>query len=319
MSEGSTTTASSISTQSPIIQASSSNNNINNNNNNNTIITDDGVPIWENDDDVLMCPLCNHTFTFFNRKHHCRKCGKIVCGDCSSTFTSYLPNTYVVSPQSQIFLESPHVPHRTCDSCVEELEMLRSALREVMNNNNNNTNDVPEVPPTSTTNHNNSIIKTVPFNTTTINLLDSSNPINITPSSTATANNKQTTTSLDDDDNKLCPICALDLTTAEFETDLSKEQHVNECIQNLEFSGSPLSKRHINRMLVYTIPKNTKSLTKLNLNEDNECVICFEEFKNGDKVGRLECLCCFHYICIKDWINRKGGIVECPVHTVHLT
>ncbi|WEJ95610.1 hypothetical protein PSN45_003133 [Yamadazyma tenuis] len=47
--------------------------------------------------------------------------------------------------------------------------------------------------------------------------------------------------------------------------------------------------------------------------DDNECVICLEELKPGDKVGRLECLCVFHYKCIKDWFNKKG-YGECPVH-----
>ncbi|GMF05485.1 unnamed protein product [Ambrosiozyma monospora] len=69
-------------------------------------------------------------------------------------------------------------------------------------------------------------------------------------------------------------------------------------------------------MLVYTIPWDTNP-DSLNLNEDNECVICFEEFKPGDKVGRLECLCCFHYKCIKAWFMKKGDN-ECPVHTIHM-
>lgn len=35
----------------------------------------------------------------------------------------------MVSSPSQIFLESPHIPHRTCDECAEELNMIRTALR----------------------------------------------------------------------------------------------------------------------------------------------------------------------------------------------
>ncbi|GMF73430.1 unnamed protein product [[Candida] boidinii] len=48
-----------------------------------------------------------------------------------------------------------------------------------------------------------------------------------------------------------------------------------------------------------------------------ECVICFEPLKPGDKVGRLECLCVFHYKCIKGWFERKGAS-ECPVHAIHM-
>lgn len=50
--------------------------------------------------------------------------------------------------------------------------------------------------------------------------------------------------------------------------------------------------------------------------EEAECVICLEDLKPGDKVGRLECLCVFHYKCIKDWFNKKG-YGECPVHFLH--
>lgn len=50
--------------------------------------------------------------------------------------------------------------------------------------------------------------------------------------------------------------------------------------------------------------------------DENECVICLESLKPGDKVGRLECLCVFHYKCIKDWFNKKG-YGECPVHFLH--
>ncbi|KAF3311001.1 carboxypeptidase Y-deficient [Orbilia oligospora] len=44
---------------------------------------------WEDDAKVPNCPFCKQTFTNFSlRKHHCRLCGKVVCGDtrtgCSS-------------------------------------------------------------------------------------------------------------------------------------------------------------------------------------------------------------------------------------------
>lgn len=50
------------------------------------------VPInyrfWENDCDVKQCRICLNTFTLINRKHHCRKCGKIICKGCSIMCTS---------------------------------------------------------------------------------------------------------------------------------------------------------------------------------------------------------------------------------------
>ena len=32
--------------------------------------------------------------------------------------------------------------------------------------------------------------------------------------------------------------------------------------------------------------------------EPAECVICFEEFEQGVEMGRLECLCKFHKVCL---------------------
>ena len=40
-------------------------------------------PEWESDSDSNNCRLCEKPFTLFKRRHHCRKCGKLVCADCS--------------------------------------------------------------------------------------------------------------------------------------------------------------------------------------------------------------------------------------------
>ncbi len=37
---------------------------------------------WIDSDKVLKCEECLSTFTFFNRKHHCRACGHVYCGNC---------------------------------------------------------------------------------------------------------------------------------------------------------------------------------------------------------------------------------------------
>ena len=42
-------------------------------------------PKWCNDADWSSCGDCNTSFTFFNRKHHCRLCGQIFCDDCAPT------------------------------------------------------------------------------------------------------------------------------------------------------------------------------------------------------------------------------------------
>ncbi|EGP90843.1 uncharacterized protein MYCGRDRAFT_31161, partial [Zymoseptoria tritici IPO323] len=40
-------------------------------------------PEWQPDGNVVSCPVCHTIFGLFTRKHHCRKCGRVVCSACS--------------------------------------------------------------------------------------------------------------------------------------------------------------------------------------------------------------------------------------------
>ena len=42
------------------------------------------APVWIPDDAVDRCLICRDGFTFLNRRHHCRSCGRVVCASCSS-------------------------------------------------------------------------------------------------------------------------------------------------------------------------------------------------------------------------------------------
>ncbi|CAI8041251.1 FYVE, RhoGEF and PH domain-containing protein 6 [Geodia barretti] len=50
------------------------------------------APIMVPDKSVTMCQVCSTLFTFTFRRHHCRGCGKVVCGSCSQwkAFLRYL-------------------------------------------------------------------------------------------------------------------------------------------------------------------------------------------------------------------------------------
>lgn len=41
------------------------------------------APVWIQDKRVTMCQVCTAEFTVTFRRHHCRACGKVVCGVCS--------------------------------------------------------------------------------------------------------------------------------------------------------------------------------------------------------------------------------------------
>nr|AVV26987.1 GTP-binding protein Rheb isoform 1 [Rhynchopus euleeides] len=42
-----------------------------------------GRPKWRPDAEGSICEECGEGFSFFNRRHHCRKCGGLFCGKCS--------------------------------------------------------------------------------------------------------------------------------------------------------------------------------------------------------------------------------------------
>ena len=50
------------------------------------------APTWVKDDNVSMCMLCAFKFDFFNRKHHCRGCGRVrkLFFTSHSSFTTHI-------------------------------------------------------------------------------------------------------------------------------------------------------------------------------------------------------------------------------------
>ena len=60
--------------------------------------------VWLADKNAKRCPLCNKNFTFIRRRHHCRQCGGLVCGDCSK-HSVLLPHIHDKKKQ------------RVCDKC----------------------------------------------------------------------------------------------------------------------------------------------------------------------------------------------------------
>jgi len=38
---------------------------------------------WDHDDSVNACSSCKDLFSFLRRRHHCRQCGHLFCGNCS--------------------------------------------------------------------------------------------------------------------------------------------------------------------------------------------------------------------------------------------
>jgi len=41
------------------------------------------VKEWVPDDNAASCMVCTKAFSYKRRKHHCRLCGRVICGSCS--------------------------------------------------------------------------------------------------------------------------------------------------------------------------------------------------------------------------------------------
>ena len=67
------------------------------------------LPRWQPDNAVTKCPICNTTFSFWYRKHHCRKCGRVVCANCSPHRIT-IPRQFIVHPPDD---SSSTEQHRT--------------------------------------------------------------------------------------------------------------------------------------------------------------------------------------------------------------
>ncbi|KAJ5621890.1 hypothetical protein N7528_005122 [Penicillium herquei] len=74
------------------------------------------LPPWQPDAEVTSCPICAVVFNFWHRKHHCRKCGRVVCASCSPHRIT-IPRQYIVRPpeSSQPLESSPAPPRQIVD------------------------------------------------------------------------------------------------------------------------------------------------------------------------------------------------------------
>ncbi|KAK2072824.1 hypothetical protein P8C59_007155 [Phyllachora maydis] len=67
------------------------------------------LPYWQPDAEVTYCPICHTQFSIFVRKHHCRKCGRVVCNACSPHRIT-IPYQYIVQPPGTPRLPAPRNP-----------------------------------------------------------------------------------------------------------------------------------------------------------------------------------------------------------------
>lgn len=87
---------------------------------------------WVKDDAVNECYNCNIGFTLFNRRHHCRGCGRIFCHSCSSKRIELSKDigSFPRSPESNIILSflknysNVEKEVRVCNICYARISQL---------------------------------------------------------------------------------------------------------------------------------------------------------------------------------------------------
>ncbi|XP_038114436.1 zinc finger FYVE domain-containing protein 26 homolog [Culex quinquefasciatus] len=68
---------------------------------------------WVRDEDASHCMCCRRSvFSMLNRRHHCRRCGRVVCHGCSKK-KLVIPELY------------EEVPVRACDDCVKQSQQAK--------------------------------------------------------------------------------------------------------------------------------------------------------------------------------------------------
>ncbi|KAI0369950.1 FYVE-domain-containing protein [Pilatotrama ljubarskyi] len=98
--------------------------------------------LWKPDSQAAHCDtfLCRKAFSIFERRHHCRKCGGVFCGECSSRATPLLDTSKLsfLHPPRNVPIAlynsplSPVVDARVCDDCWDQIHGCKSPRSPVL-------------------------------------------------------------------------------------------------------------------------------------------------------------------------------------------
>ena len=91
-----------------------------------------------------------------------------------------------------------------------------------------------------------------------------------------------------------------------------------EAFQNRDRNENNEKQEKIDPELIIKYLPTTKLGKKLDNNNDIEfkCIICYEDYKEGDNITTLPCAHVFHFDCVKPWIFQHGN---CPLCKFEIT
>ncbi|KPV78613.1 uncharacterized protein RHOBADRAFT_11206, partial [Rhodotorula graminis WP1] len=237
-------------------------------------------PRWEPDEATNECRRCSKRFGLLTRKHHCRRCGLVVCASCSQHLDALDP--YMVALEPGDFMEDEHLfsatarRYRTCSDCHTALSLMQGTS----GGSGGASGDGRA-----------SILSPQAFFPVSPSLGS------VTPSEAAASDVSELVE---------CPVCGTTLASVGGKSE--QEQHIRDCLDTgggTVSSGAILTRR-VHRA-VFKLPPGPLV--------GQECAVCFDDFAVGDTLSRLVCLCTFHRSCIDDWLSRGHS---CPVHPSHL-
>ncbi|OAT10812.1 vacuolar segregation protein [Blastomyces gilchristii SLH14081] len=95
------------------------------------------VVSWQDDASVPRCPFCQQDFTSYTfRRHHCRTCGRVVCGDpitgCSSEVGLEISPNIQVSEKPPTTHEKINIDVRLCKECKSTIFDRRDVAQDLI-------------------------------------------------------------------------------------------------------------------------------------------------------------------------------------------
>ncbi|KAF9924697.1 hypothetical protein FBU30_005390 [Linnemannia zychae] len=280
---------------------------------------------WESDHKAIDCKECHRKFSLWLRRHHCRRCGFVVCDRCSSHRATLHPSMVVYDPSSsEAYINHQALnrrgtlqSYRVCDSCYA---ILGSGSMQSSSSSQTRQQHYPQQQQqqyhSRTLHAQSGAISAAPLSSSPSRTDDntgvymhhssygqdvashsssrSSSSSNIHPA--PMVRNASSSSLMSE-----CPVCGAVLAGMEGGK-AAQEAHVQECLEG----GPGQGREPINnvRYIVYKLPADSPLV-------DQECAICFEEFVAGRTVARLNCLCTYHRHCIHSWLQHGKS---CPVH-----
>ncbi|KAF9364313.1 hypothetical protein BGX34_001899 [Mortierella sp. NVP85] len=253
---------------------------------------------WELDHKAIECRECHRKFSLWLRRHHCRRCGHVVCDRCSSQRAMLPPDRVVFDPTSseaylnhQALLRKGTIQsYRVCDSCYATLEPIRSHSMSGASGNGSGSNSMYSSSGTlpqahrpiygQTSSHSVSQASSAP--------VQSDRSMGMFAQGSAYSQNQQShTSSRSSSSSNLhpapmvrsassgslmseCPVCGIILAGLEGGK-TAQETHVQDCLEGKSGNGAGPPVRYI----MYKLAADSPLI-------DQECAICFEEFVAGE-------------------------------------